>query len=137
MKYLLTAIFAIVLIGLVFTLAVKLQSNFEKPTLLQLFHKGKFNRTTIDFKTDGTYIFDNAATELKDFKYGRYQLDGNRIRLDKSELDSVIKTNLLEIQSKKVAATNETKSYVYQINDKGEILQNKVVFEVLLDNRKK
>ena len=130
-------------LGIVFTVVIwvwnwQINSNFEKPTLIRVFYDGDYNGTGIDFKTDGTYIFDNSAIGMSDYQYGTYRISGNEIILDKSELDNVLKTNRLEIRPKTIDYSDrtETEKYVYQVNKNGEILKNETVFRVVIDNRK-
>jgi hypothetical protein len=130
-------------LGVIFTTVIliwntQINSNFDKPTLIRIFYDGDFNGTGIDFKTDGTYIFDNSAIGMSDYQYGTYEIEGNEITLDKSELDNVIKTNRLEIRPKTIDYSDrtETDNYVYQVNKKGEVLKNKTEFRLVVDNRK-
>jgi hypothetical protein len=129
--------------GIIFTTGISIRnmqinSNFDKPTLFRVFYDGDYNGTGIDFKTDGTYIFDNSSIGMSDYQYGTYKMKGNKITLDKNELDNVIKTNLLEIRPKTIEYSDrtETENYVYQVNKIGEILKNKTKFRVVVDNRK-
>jgi len=131
-----------VALGLIFTtviltLNIQINANFDKPTLILIYYDGDFNGTGIDFKTDGTYIFDNSAIGLSDYQFGTYKIRGNELILDKNELDNVIKTNQLEIRPKIIEFSDriETQNYVYQVNEKGEILINETEFKVVLDNR--
>ena len=130
-------------IGLSFTLLIclktwQINSTFDKPTLLRVYYDGDFNGTRIDFKSDGTYIFDNSAIGLSDFSYGTYRIIDNQILLDKSELENVIKTNRLEIKPKTIEYSEgaKTEDYVFQINKEGNILENVTEFRVVVDNRK-
>ena len=110
-------------LGVIFTTIIwiwniQIKTNFDKPTHVRIFYDGDFNGTGIDFKTDGTYIFDNSAIGLSNFQYGTYKIIGNKITLDKNEIDNVIKTNQLEIRPKKIEYSNstETENYAYQVN---------------------
>ena len=130
-------------IGVIFTTIIwiwniQINSNFNKPTLVRIFYDGDFNGTGIDFKTDGTYIFDNSAIGLSNFQYGTYKIIGNKITLDKNKIDNVIKTYQLEIRPKKIEYSDSTKTenYAYQVNEKGKILRNETEFRVVIDNRK-
>lgn len=132
-------ILGIVFISIILTLNWKINSTFNKPTLIRIYYDGDFNGTGIDFKTDGTYIFDNSAIGLSDYEYGTYQLKRNSITLDKSEIDNVIKTNRLEIQPKEIkySAGVKSKNYAFQINKIGARLENEIEFKVIIDNREK
>lgn len=129
-------------LGIVFTTIiciwnVQINSNFDKPTLIRIFYDGDFNGTGFDFKTDGTYIFDNSAIGLSDFQYGEYQINGNQIILDKNILDN-INTNRLEIRPKIIEFSDRTDTvkYVYQIDVNGNVLENATEFRLVIDNRK-
>ena len=118
---------------------VRINSNFEKPTLVRIYYDGDFNGTGIDFKTDGTYIFDNSAIGLSDFIYGTYEINGNRIILDKKNLDNVVVANQLEIRPKTIEYSDrtETNKYVYQVDENGNVLKNSTEFRLVVDNRNK
>ncbi|PTB97194.1 hypothetical protein C9994_03855 [Marivirga lumbricoides] len=117
---------------------VRINSNFDKPTLVRIFYDGDFNGTGIDFKTDGTYIFDNSAIGLSDFIYGTYEINGNRIILDKKTLDNVVVTNQLEIRPKLIEYSDrtETEKYVFQIDENGNLIEKSTEFRLVVDNRK-
>jgi hypothetical protein len=116
---------------------VRINSNFDKPTLVRIFYDGDFNGTGIDFKTDGTYIFDNSAIGFSDFTYGEYEINGNVITLDRNGLDN-INTNRLEIRPKLIEYSDrtETEKYVYQIDENGNLIENTTEFRLVVDNRK-
>jgi hypothetical protein len=138
-------IFSLIPIGLAITFTaiiwiwnVQINSNFDKPTLVRIFYDGDFNGTGIDFKADGTYIFDNSAIGLSDYVYGKYEINGNRIVLDKNNLDNVVVTNQLVIRPKVIEYSDrtETDNYVYQIDEEGNVLKNATEFRLVVDNRK-
>jgi hypothetical protein len=118
---------------------LQINSNFDKPTLVRIFYDGDFNGTGIDFKTDGTFIFDNSAIGLGDYIYGTYEINGNRIFLDKNHLDNVIVSNQLEIRPKTVEYSDrtETNKYVYQVDGNGNVLKNSTEFRLVVENRNK
>jgi len=132
-----------VVLGLGFPLFIylkvlKINSTFDKPTLIRVYYDGDFNGTGIDFKIDRTYIFDNSVIGLSGFSYGTYRIIDNQIILDKSELENVIKTNRLEIKTKRIeySAGAKTEDYLFQIDKEGKILENVTEFRVVIDNRK-
>jgi len=129
---------AIIFTAVIWIWDVQINSNFDKPTLVRVFYDGDFNGTGIYFKTDGTYIFDNSAIGLSDYVYGKYEISGNRIILDKSNLDNVVVTNQLEIRPNVVEYSDrtETDKFVYQIDEKGNVLENATKFRLVVDNRK-
>jgi len=128
--------------GLVFTLIIGVESwqinvNFDKPTLLKIHHDGDFYSCIIDFKSDGTFIFENSALGFSDYEYGTYNINADRITLSKSNLDNVIKTNHLEIRLKTSEYPKQKgfDKYIYQLNDKGEVIEHGQEFRVVIDNR--
>lgn len=133
-----------VCLGIIFTtlilfLNIQINSNFNKPTLMRIYYDGDYNGTGIDFKTNGKYIFSNSAIGLSDYIYGEYEINGDIIILDKGSLDNVIVTNQLEIRPKVFESSNhhtEANNYVYQINEKGNIIENTLEFRLVVDNRK-
>lgn len=130
-------------VGIIFTaiiwiLNVRINSSFEKPTLVRVFYNGDFNGTGIDFKTDGTYIFDNSAIGMSNYLYGTYEISGNTIILDNSFLDNIVVTNQLEIRPKVLEYSDKTEveNYVYQVDKEGNLLRNETEFRLVVDNRK-
>ena len=129
------------LIGLIFLITIfginwKNESDLNKPTLVRVFYDGDFNGTGIDFKTDGTYIFDNSAIGLSDYTYGTYEISGQKITLDKNEIDNVIKTNLLEIKDIKENGVDYLAGeYLFQIEPNGNEITRATKFRVVVDNR--
>lgn len=128
---------ALVFISTIWVWNVQINSNFDKPTLIRIFYDGDFNGTGIDFKTDGTYIFDNSAIGFSDFTYGEYEINGNVITLDRNSLDN-INTNRLEIRPKLIEYSDrtDTEKYVYQIDENGNLIENTTEFRLVVDNRK-
>ena len=114
---------------------IRTQINFNKPTLLKVFYDGDFNGTGIDFKTDGTYIFDNSAIGISDYFYGTYKITNDRITMDKDQFDNLTNLKYLEIREGKTE-NNATDLYLYQIDSLGNLIDNSQEFRVTIDNRK-
>ena len=130
-------IIGIIFIGLIFGLYLKNNAEFNKPTLVRVYYDGDFNGTSIDFKTDGTYIFDNFAIGFSDYVHGNYKIDGQKIILDKKEIDNVIKTDLLEIKDIKENGIDYLAGkYLFQIEPSGKEIKKVTKFRVVIDNRK-
>lgn len=136
-RYLITSIVGLILVGTLLILNWQINSTFKKPTLIKVFCNGDFNGTGIDFKSDGTYIFDNSAIGLSNYQYGTYKTVGNTITLDRKEIDNVIKTGRLEIKEKEFADSSGFKKvlYMFQIDDGGNVLSDETEFRVIIDNR--
>lgn len=137
-KYLTTSIIGGISLVMIFGVSWNINKNFKKPTLVKVFYDGDFNGTGIDFKKDGTYIFDNFCLG-SNYKYGTYQINGDRIELDRNEIDNVIKSNHLQITSK---ITNyqdkiQEESYALQIDEFGNEIKNGIEFRITIDNRKR
>ena len=129
-------------LALIFTTIIcighaQINSNFAKPTLMQVFYAGDFNGINIDFKTDGTYIMETMAIGLSTYTYGSYELIGNTISLKDREVDKAIVTNQLEIRSKVLQFKNRTerRDYACQIDENGNLLANTIAFSLVIDNR--
>ncbi|MBU2994810.1 hypothetical protein KO500_00075 [Cellulophaga baltica] len=130
-------IIGIVFIGLIFGIYLKNNAEFNKPTLVRVYYDGDFNGTSIDFKTDGTYIFDNFAIGFSDYVHGNYKINGQLITLDKKEIDNVIKTDLLEIKDLKENGIDHLAGkYLFQIESNGKEIERSTKFRVVIDNRK-
>lgn len=115
----------------------KNESDLNKPTLVRVFYDGDFNGTGIDFKTDGTYIFDNSAIGLSDYTVGTYEIKGQIITLDKTEIDNVIKTNLLEIKDIKENGIDYLAGeYLFQVEPNGHEIERATKFRVVVHLRK-
>jgi hypothetical protein len=135
-EFLIGTILGIVFIGLILGLNWKNNSDLNKPTLVRVYYDGDFNGTGIDFKTDGTYIFDNHAIGFSDYTYGTYEISGQLITLDKKEIDNVIKSNLLEIKKREINGTDNSENYLFQIGKNGNKIERATEFRVVVDNRK-
>ena len=68
-------IVSLIFVIIILTMKCKINYDFKKPTLLKVYYDGDFNGAGIDFKKDGTYIFDNSAIGLSDYLYGNYQIN--------------------------------------------------------------
>ncbi|WP_205318036.1 hypothetical protein [Kordia sp. SMS9] len=116
----------------------KNNAEFNKQTLVRAYYDGDFNGTSIDFKEDGTYIFDNQAIGFSTYVYGNYKINGQSIRLERSEIDNVIKTDLLEIKNiVENGIDHLAGTYIFQIEPNGNELKLATKFRVVEDNRKK
>jgi len=135
-RFLVVPIVGFIFIGLILGIGWKNYSTLNKPTLVRVYYDGDYNGTSIDFKTDGTYIFDNHSIGFSDYTYGKYQINGQRITLDKKEIDNVIKSNLLEIKMKEINGTDNSENYMFQIRENGIEIERATEFRVVVDNRK-
>ena len=125
-------IFIIIILGL----NIKNNAEFNKPTLIRVYYNGDFNGTGIDFKTDGTYIFDNSAIGFSDYVHGNYKINGQLITLDKKEIDNVIETDLLEIKNIKENGIDYLAGeYLFQVEPNGKEIERATKFRVIIDNR--
>ena len=137
-KYLTTSIIGGISLITILGISWSINKNFNKPTLVKVFYDGDFNGTGIDFKKDGTYIFDNFCLG-SNYEYGTYQINGDEIELDRNEIDNVIKSNRLKIALKTINYQEEVKeeNYVFQVDEYGDKMKNEIEFRVTIDNRKK
>ncbi|MBX3162891.1 MAG: hypothetical protein KF900_00265 [Bacteroidetes bacterium] len=117
-------------------LEIQINNNFNKPTLLKVFYDGDYNGTGIDFKTDGTYIFDNSAIGLSDYSYGTYKIDGNKIIMDKDTIDNLTNLKYLEIRDKQIVE-GKAELYLVQVDRLGNVIERSDEYRVTIDNRKK
>ncbi|QNR23915.1 hypothetical protein [Croceimicrobium hydrocarbonivorans] len=129
-------------IGLFFILLIvgineSIEAEFDKPTLIRAYYDGDYNGVHIDFKTDGTYIVDAHAIGLSEFKYGEYKQDGNRMILNGEEKDRSLESDLLEIRDIAEGEGDQLEgAYIFQIDSKGEELDQAIRFRIVEDNRK-
>lgn len=130
----LTLLFTIIIL----TIEIRNKNDFNKPTLLKVFYDGDYNGTGIDFKTGGTYIFDNSAIGLSDYTYGTYEIKGNKLTLDRNKIDNLTELKYLELKEKEIDYQNVVKKelYLYQVNKNGEIIDRANEYRVTIDNRK-
>ena len=68
-----------------------------------MFYDGNYNGTGIDFKTGGTFIFDDAAIRVSEDQYRTYRITGDRIVIDKKGLNNVALSSVLEVREKEIA----------------------------------
>lgn len=130
-KYFTTFLIGIAFLSLNIYVKQRIQFVLDKPTLLRVFYDGDFNGTGFDFKTDGTYIYDDWAIGFSDYKYGKYSISGNTITLDEYLGNEIVVSKRLEIKHAEI----EELYYLYQTDSKGEIFQNNTKFRVVIDNR--
>jgi len=133
-KYFLLIFIGIMFLSLNVYVKQRIHSFFDKPTLLRVFYDGDFNGTGFDFKTDGTYIYDDWAVGFSDYKYGKYSISGDVITLDDDLGDILVMSKRLEIKDIE-KDDHEKFYYLYQTDSKGEIIQDKTKFRVIIDNR--
>jgi uncharacterized membrane protein YphA (DoxX/SURF4 family) len=128
---------AVLFIIVISVMQYNIRSDFNKPSLLRVFYNGDYNGTAIDFKTDGTFIFDDSSIGISDYQYGSYRIMGNRIVIDKKGLDNVALSSILEIRDKEIelAAGKRMDKYLYQVSDEGQVIANATEFRVVVDNR--
>lgn len=108
-------------------LYMKIQNTFEKPTLIKIIYYSDFNGTTIDFKKDGMYIYDEFCFG-SNYRYGTYETQGNHFFLDQEKIGDMILSNHLEIIPQK--------DTVYQFDQNGKKINPQMIFIVSIDNRK-
>ena len=132
-RFLVIPILGLFFAGLSYGIHWKTQERFDKPTLMFVYYDGDFNGTSIDLKTDGTYILDNHAIGMSNYFYGTYTMDGALIYLDKKEIENVIKSDILSI--KPLSETND-ELYVFQVDSEGTKIDNATQFRVVKDHRK-
>ena len=135
-RFLIAPILGLIFWGLIFGIQWKNNSEFNKPTLLRVYYDGDFNGTSIDFKTDGTYLFENFSIGYSTYIYGNYKLNGAFITLDKKEIDNVIKTNLLEIKDLEDGFDYVAGKYLIQIKANGQEIARATQFRIVKDLRK-
>ncbi|AXG69075.1 hypothetical protein KORDIASMS9_01294 [Kordia sp. SMS9] len=137
-RFLMIPSIGIAFIAVIAGLNWKNNAEFNKQTLVRAYYDGDFNGTSIDFKEDGTYIFDNQAIGFSTYVYGNYKINGQSIRLERSEIDNVIKTDLLEIKNiVENGIDHLAGTYIFQIEPNGNELKLATKFRVVEDNRKK
>lgn len=122
---------------IIITLQININSNFSKPTLLRASYDGDFNGSSIDFKTDNTYIFENSAIGFSSYLYGDYSIIQNKITLDTNNLDNTIETNKLEIREIETQDRDSIKpeKYLFLVNEEGKIIDKYFIFKITEDNR--
>lgn len=135
--------FTLTLLCLIFVFSIlllefKIQGNFNKPTLIKVYYDGDYNGTTIDFKKDGTYIFENSAIGLSDYTYGTYKINGNNITLDRDQIDNLTNLKQLKIEKREMNYQDGTKKelYLFQVDTNGKIIDRTTEYRVTIDNRK-
>ncbi|MEN2401033.1 hypothetical protein GKZ90_0014700 [Flavobacterium sp. MC2016-06] len=126
-------------IGIILTIDIQIQNDFNKPTLLKVFYNGDYNGIGIDFKTNGTYIFDNSAIGMSNFYYGTYKIEGNKITLDRDKIDNLNNLRNLEIKEKEInsATGTEKELYLFEVDKNGNNIDRATEYRVKVDNRYK
>lgn len=113
---------SLIFITIIITTNININSTFSKPTLLRAYYDGDFNGSSIDFKTDNTYIFENSAIGFSTYIYGNYSIIENKITLDTNNLDNAIETNKLEIREIETQDRDSIKpeKYLFLVNEEGK-----------------
>jgi hypothetical protein len=126
-------------VSVIVVLQIKIHNDFNKPTLLKAYYNGDYNGTKIDFKTDGTYVFENYAIGLSDYYFGNYNIIGNKITLDRDTIDNLTNLRNLEVREKAVQFKAERKSmlYLFQVDVNGNIVNGSCEYRVVVDNRRR
>lgn len=137
-KYLMTSIAGGLFIMIALGISWNINRDLKKPTLVKVLYNGDYYGNVMDFKKDGTYIFDNYFLGSH-YTYGNYQINGDEIMLDRNEIDGAIISNQLKILPVSVQYIDENKEefYVFQVDESGEKIQNALEFRVTIDNRKR
>lgn len=137
LNFTLTSLCLIFVFSILF-LEFKIQRKFNQPTLIKVFYDGDYNGTAIDFKKDGTYIFDNSAIGLSDYTYGTYKINGNNIILDRDQIDNLTDLKQLKIHEKEINYQDGIKKelYLFQVDTNGKIIDRTTEYRVTIDNRK-
>lgn len=123
----------------ILALEVKTQRNFNKPTLIKVFFDGDINGVGIDFKKDGSYIFDNSAMGFSDYFYGKYEIQGNKISMDREQIENIENLQHLGIFNIEIEYQDGVKSepYLFMIDKNGKKVDESFKFRVVIDNRNK
>jgi hypothetical protein len=126
-------------IVVILILQIRITNNFNKPTLLKVYYNGDYNGTGIDFKADGTYIFDNSSIGFSDYYFGKYQINGNKITLDRDTIDNLTNLRNLELRYKKIQNETEAKKELtlIQMDENNNIVEGAAEYRVVVDNRRK
>lgn len=127
---------SILFIAIILTLEIQISNTFNKPTLLKAYYDGDYNGTGIDFKTDGTYIFENSAIGLSSYFYGAYRIDGDKITMDKNTIDNLTNFKYLKIRDKQIME-GKSELYLFQVDSIGNYIEHSGEYRVTIDNRKK
>lgn len=102
-----------------------------------MFYDGDFNGVGLDFKTDGTYIYDDWAIGISEFQYGTYTINGDKISIN--DTNRCVTSRLLEIRNMEYTTYQDSvkkEKYLFQVDDKGEVIDD-LSFRVVEDNRHK
>lgn len=78
---LLSMLIGFIAIASITIISLRINAQFNSPTLLKVFLDGDFNGISIDFKEDGHFILGDWAVGFSDYSHGEYQIDGDTLRL--------------------------------------------------------
>jgi hypothetical protein len=117
--------------GIVLVIAafgLKINHDFNKPSLVKAGIKVDLGHISIDLKKDGSYIFTNAFFIGATYIHGTYAINGDTITLDRAKLDNVIHSD------KMVLTKKETEPYLIELNPTSNDIYDE--YWVTEDNRK-
>lgn len=111
-------------------------AEFEKPSLMRVSYDGKLNGSSIDFKKDGSYIFEKYTIKHSDYLHGTFTIQNDLITLDKPQLDNVIKSNRLMLSIGTAVPINSEPVFILnQVDAEGRVIPNTKKFKVVEDFR--
>jgi hypothetical protein len=126
-----------------FATAYILEARDNSPILLEAGYDGGFNGAWFEFREDGTYKFANSGGIGATYTRGKYQFNGNRIILDRDNLDGAVLTRFLLIRTREQderpikANGRRPEMLLYQVDSDDSIVDRETVFVVHEDRRKK
>lgn len=125
-------------LGTILLLQRHIVNRFNSPTLLKVFYDGDYNGISIDFKENGTYIFENSAIGMSDYTYGSYGIDGNIIHLDRDTIANIHSLKNLQIIEKIIPQQERTEkeSYLVSIEANDSSRPYPLEYRVTIDNRR-
>lgn len=101
-----------------------------KPTLILALHQKEYSNFSFDFKTDGTYIYEESAIGGYIRSYGEYTIQNDTIILSHNEIKDLIDTN-------KLVFTTKTKKEPWLQPAKQSTDTITFDFKIIEDNRNK
>ena len=112
-----------------------LYSRDRSPVLIQAGYDGGYNGAWFEFREDMTYKFGNSSGLGVDYFRGKYKINDSIITLDKSPIDSTVKSAMLAFRAIH-RSDSMYKRGLYQIDANHKVIDSELVFVVHEDKRR-
>lgn len=124
----------IILTALAFLYHNHIKNVFSKPSLVTAYLGNEYDAIRIDFKTDGTFIFENFDLSRSRFIHGKYSVNQNSFLLDR-DVNHFVYTKRLDIVDIPKSYRKKAGTYLIEVDENNKIPENAAKIKVTYDGR--